>query len=167
MKINTKEATPLSPSILVRPNRFILDEDVLNIARNNNKGNDSDIRNDDEGRTVKYEPTMIFTPVMSSSRTQRGSPDHPRLERDDVNDVCTMLNNLFLKEAGSTTITAKPEGITHEMKPEITPKVKSEKTKVARTINNEAQLGRVKVSVLSPKTMSPVTVHRSGRLAMM
>ena len=167
MKINTKETTPLSPSILVRPNRFILDEDVLNITTNKDKRSDSDIRNDDEGRTVKYEPTMIFTPVMSSSRTQRGSPDHPRLERDEVNDVCMMLNNLFLKETESPTITDKQQGIKHEMKTEITPKVKSEKVQVERTIDSEAQLGRVKMSVLSPKTMSQITVHRSGRFAMM
>ena len=166
MKINTKETTPLSPSILVRPNRFILDEDVLNPDTNNDTGSDNDTRNDDEGRKVKYEPTMIFTPVMSSSRTHRASSDRPRLERDEVDEVCLMLNSLFLKETESKTVTNK-QGIKHEMKPEITPKVEAEKVKVERTIDNEAQLGRFKVSVLSPKTMSQITVHRSGRFAMM
>jgi hypothetical protein len=166
MKINTKETTPLSPSILVRPNRFILEEDVLNTTTNNDKTSDTDTRNDDEGRKVKYEPTMIFTPVMSSSRTQRGSPDRPRLERNEVDEVCTMLNRLFLKETESKTITNK-QGSKQEMKPEIAPKVKAEKAGEERTIEGEAQLGRFKVSVMSPKTMSPITVHRSGRLAMM
>jgi hypothetical protein len=87
MKINTRQTTPLSPSCMVNPNK--------NIPKN--AGTPASA----EGRQIKFQPTVVFTPVMTSDRTKRASPEKrpPRLSQDQVDDVCNLLSTLFINDA--------------------------------------------------------------------
>lgn len=147
MKVNTKDTILLSPSIHLRPNRSILEKDLSSGIQNEDNG--------ELGRQVNYEPTMIVTPVMTSGRTERNSKNRPRINKNTVDEVCTMLNMLFIKE----TMT---ENVTAEIKREVENQATTEKVGEAM---NENKLGRLRMSILNPKTESPVYVHRSARLA--
>ena len=147
MKVNTKETILLSPSIHLRPNRSILDRDLS-----------SDIQKKDNremGRQLNYEPTMIVTPVLTSGRTERYSQNRPRINKSTVDEVCTMLNMLFIKDDTKENVTA-------EVKQTVEKQGTAEKVVEAL---NENKLGRLRISILNPKTESPVSVHRSARLA--
>ena len=153
MKINTKHTIPISPSIMVNPNCAILDDEVADIKAH------TMIPENEQGRQVNYEPTVIFTPVMTSGRTKRGSPNRPRLDRSEVDEVCTMLSNLFLKEdEKEETKEAEKE----ETKEDTNEEIKA-KERTTQTVQNK--LGLFDMSIFSLKTKSSVKVRRSARLA--
>ena len=133
MKINTKKNTiKLSPTCMINDANKTIDIDAKPF--------------DKMGRTVKYVPTMIFTPVMSSDRTKRTSPEHPRLTKDDIDEVSTMLSNLFIKketEDDSTTSSNEDDVET----------------------DDDNSLGRFKDTTVSSKSKKEVSVLRSARLA--
>lgn len=85
MKFDTKKTTPLSPSMMSHEN--------VNIPKNYLVGEEND------GRQVMYEPTIVFTPVLSSNRTHRSSPTRPRVSKSTLDTICSMLQGLFIKEA--------------------------------------------------------------------
>ena len=146
MKVNTNDTVLLSPSIRLRPNRSILDKNLSSGIEKKDNG--------EMGRQVNYEPTMILTPVLTSARTERNTPNRPRLDKNAVDEVCTMLSTLFVRE--STKEHAKSE-IKSEGKNETQGKVKEAQVK--------DELGRVKISILNSRAESSVVVHRSARLA--
>lgn len=145
MKVDTKDTVLLSPSIRLRPNRSILEEDISSAIQKKDNG--------EMGRQVNYEPTMIITPVMTSARTDRNTPNRPRLDKNAVDEVCTMLNMLFVRENTKENATTE---IKQESKQEVTEKVNEPQ--------NENMLGRIKICIVNSKTESPVFVHRSARL---
>ena len=146
MKVNTKDTILLSPSIRLRPNRSILEKDLSSRIENKDNG--------EMGRQLNYEPTMILTPVLTSARTERNTPNRPRLDKNAVDEVCTMLSTLFVRESTK-----------EKVKTEIKSEGKHETQEKAKEAQIKDELGRVRISIQNSGTESSVVVHRSARLA--
>mmetsp|Transcript_19019 Transcript_19019/g.31554 ORF Transcript_19019/g.31554 Transcript_19019/m.31554 type:complete len:139 (+) Transcript_19019:173-589(+) len=133
MKISTRHTNPLnSPSCMVNPNQSIPRNAGAITTPSKN------------GRQIKFEPTVVFTPVMTSNRTKRSSPEKPRLSQTQVDDVCTLLSSLFIDDEATNNEETKDE--------------------TADAVEYEA-LGRFDETVASRKSANKmVTVRRSARL---
>jgi hypothetical protein len=147
MKITSHNSNPISPSIIMRSNPSIA-------VKNNNPTRSCKSRSDQEtnkkrrpspGRHLELEPVMILTPVMTSKRTARNTPERPRFHPDDINDVCDMMKNLFLNKEEKRHHNDQKSNIQEES-----------------TIST---YGRVATAVQNPKTNEFVKVFRSARLA--
>lgn len=138
MKIDTKQTTLLSsPSFMVNPNKNIPKEAVATVSTPSKKG-----------RQVKFEPTIVFTPVATSNRTKRDSPEKrpPRLSMEQVDDVCNLLDSLFIDDAEATNEETKEE--------------------IAAATDGTSTFGHFYQTITSNKTPnSMVTVRRSARIA--
>jgi len=135
MKVNTKKISPLSPAsptMLMNVNTHIPKSDMT--------ADEGDL-----GRQVKYEPCLIFSPVMSSDRTKRNSPTNPRFSKGGVDELCSLLTSVFIKEANEEDNIMKPD-----------------KTQTLEVY--EKKFGRFETSIATKTSTEPVTVCRSARL---
>jgi hypothetical protein len=152
MKINSHNSYPISPSIIMRSNPSL-------VVRKNNPTRSCTSKHNPEtnkkrrpspGRHVELEPVMVLTPVMTSKRTARNTPERPRFHPDDINDVCAMMQNLFLtKEDQRKDCNQASNG--------------SESKQTKETMLS--RYGRVTTAVQDQKTKETVEVFRSARLA--
>ena len=162
MKLSDKDTTPLSPNVLIRQNRAI-DDDSVSLGQQGSDG-------DELGRQVRYEPTLVVTPVMTSCRSRRNTVNRPRLSKSSVDEVRAMLNVIFLKESGNESVMGEVKREVSNIKIEKggdeQQQGKDESIVGLTEMTDVGKLGRMKVSMLSPKAMSPIVVHRSARLSL-
>ncbi len=108
------------------------------------------------GRNVYYQPTAIFTPVVSAERIKR-----PGLVDVNVDDLAIALGDLLLGDVDDS------KNVAPETDPETNTKEVSPSTKRLIIDAPEAcnpSLGRCKQSMVHNKTMQVVEVTRSMRL---
>jgi len=125
MKINTKTVTPIKTC----PTSKIADNKDLPTAPTEQGS---------LGRVLTFIPMMIWTPVLSSKRTEVSTPASPRLTGDEMKEVCVLLSELFISKT-----TDKKDQPAEDRKPE---------------------LGRFKTTIMDPKTNQAVPVLRSVRV---
>jgi hypothetical protein len=160
MKIYTKQCTPINkknkgaPSLeeaILHPNKYIFREESKKQDNNDATATYSSDSSDEDtptgcGRELKYIPTIVYTPVLTSKRT----PDNRRLLDDkDVEELNQKLAELLLKSK--------------EVKKE------AEKEDMDISIHNKKEspslFGRIYNTVFSYNTCKSSPVLRSARLA--
>lgn len=183
MKFDTKNkndcvAFPDAPTsnVFLRKNKFI-------------PSHNSDEAKDDEdlGRTLCYETTVVHTPVLASIRVAeerpRSNKSPPLLKSDAVDELNQKICDLCINEKEKKDIPAeaavKREATSAaERNKSQTAKTRGETTPKAKTVQGEIKslvatsqndvpvgvLGRVWVTFFSPKTKEMLTVTRSARL---
>jgi hypothetical protein len=156
MKIDTNKCTPInkaSPdSVIIYPNKYI-----------EGSGKLSPQPTETPGRENKYLPTLVFTPVMTSKRTQ----NNRRLSADDIEELSKKLGSLFIlkEEAGKGTVS--PETVDEEAKAETNsdPLIPDCALKAEQATIYTPILGRFYKMVFSYKTCTASKVMRSARVA--
>ena len=157
MKIDTNKCTPInkgSPdSVIVHPNKYIEESKKLAPPSTGTRG-----------RETKYLPTLVFTPVMTSKRTD----DNRRLlSADNIEELSKKLDDLFILEekadkgkvsSGAADEKAKEETDSDPSMPKSAPK--AEQAAFQTPI-----LGRFYKMVFSYKTCTFSKVMRSARIA--
>jgi hypothetical protein len=150
MKINIKKTTPLAPSCMLQENKAIINLDSIENTAT------------PTGRKIKYIPKVVFTPVLSSARTDLpGIPSEPRLSKDIMNMLCLALSALFVNETSD-----KPK---HEFKKDEAKNNENEQgtqtdEKQETQTDDKNLLGRYSTSIFSSKTNTKIQVSRSSRL---
>ncbi|KAL7579390.1 hypothetical protein ACA910_014060 [Epithemia clementina (nom. ined.)] len=165
-----KKSTPILPeSLLVRPNKYIPEQAYEGDIDDETKETDSESESDDGGREVRYETTVIFSPVYVSKRNSSSDmalkSKRLVITKDEVDGLSNLLKGMALKD-GNTSAKAtaktepKAENANHlGKKAAITGDVDGE------TTTSSEKFGRFTKTVhLSPNS-KPVQVVRSCRLS--
>lgn len=169
MKIITKTCSPIANApqeVLMRPNKYILDDSNL-LAQGNKSmttgshfvATSAAVVSPDKnsctalsppGRQVMYLPTIVYTPVQTSSRSPHNdnkrnsnkSTSRRLLSEDDVDALNTKLENLFI--GGDTSSNDVDNNNIHNC-------------------NVSKPMGRVTSTSLNYKTCTTTKVLRSAR----
>lgn len=128
MKINTKTLTPVKHC------------STSKIADNTNLPPNPTTDDGSLGRVLTFIPTLIWTPVLSSKRTETSTPAAPRLTEEEMKEVCSKLSELFVSGK------------------------KEEPKEDQKEFSVKPEFGRYKMTTTNCKTETPVEVIRSIRL---